>query len=128
MDIRVDAIEIMTDVPECMSTSQIQQSMIQDGHLQNLKNNIISHWLATKDQLHLDIMPYWSFKDDLAVKDGIVMKGRCIIIPKVLKQQALDQLHLNHMHIEKKLLAFESIYWVNINNDIENYVKHCSTS
>ena len=69
--------------------------------------------------------PYWSYKDDLAVMDGIVMKGRCIIVPEVLKHQALDQLHVNHMGIKKtKLLACESIYWVNINNDIENYMKN----
>ena len=30
------------------------------------------------------------------------MKGRCINIPAELKQQVLDQLHLNHMAIEKK--------------------------
>ena len=67
-----------------------------------VKNNIISGWLAAKDQLHTDTRPNWSYKDDLAVIDCLVMKGRCIIIPKVLKQQALDQLHVNYMGIEKK--------------------------
>ena len=57
------------------------------------------------------------------------MKGRCIIIPQDLKQQVLDQLHLNHMSIKKaKLLTCESVYWVNINNNIENHVKSCRTS
>ena len=102
MDIRVDTIQSMTDSPECMSISQIQQAMMQDEHLQHLKNNIISGWPATKDQLHINIRPYWPYKDDLAVIDGIVMKGRHIIIPEVLKQQVLDQLHVNHMGIEKK--------------------------
>ena len=55
------------------------------------------------------------------------MKGGCFI-PEILKTQALDQLHINHMAIEKtKLLAHESIYWVNINDDIENFIKHCTT-
>ena len=101
MDIRVDAIQSMIDIPECMSISQIQQAMAWDGYLQWLENNIISGWPATKDQLHLDIRPYWSYKDDLAVSDGIVMKGSHIIIPVVLKQQVLDQLHVNHMGIQK---------------------------
>ena len=127
-DIRVDSIQNITNVQECMSILQTQHAMVQDGHLQQLKNNIISGWLATKNQLHLDIRPYWSYKDDLAVIYGIVIKGRCFIIPIVLKQQAPDQLHINHMGIEKtKLLVCRSIYWVNINNDIENYVKNCST-
>ena len=72
MDIMVDAIQMSVNIPECMSTQQIQQVTAQDEHLQ---------WL----------------KDDMAVIDGIIMKGRCVIIPEILKTQALDQLHINHM-------------------------------
>ena len=111
-----------------MSTWHIQQATVQDEHLQWLKCFIITGWPDTKDWLHQDIRSYWSFKDDLAVIDSVIMKGRCIIIPEALKQQAIDQLHVNHMGIEKtKLLACKSIYWVNVNNDIENYIKNCST-
>ena len=74
--------------------------MAQDEHLQCLKT-IITGWLSTKDELHSDIRPYWSYKDNLAVTDRVIMKGRCIIIPAELKQQVLDQLHLNHMGIKK---------------------------
>ena len=60
----------------------------------------------------------------MAVIDGVIMKGRQINIPEVLKAQALDQLHINHKGIEKtKLLVHESIYWVNINDDTENFIK-----
>ena len=128
MDIRVDAIQSMTNALECMSISQIQQATAQDGYLPWLKNNIISGWPATKDQLHLDIRPYWSYKDDLAVIDGIVMKGRCIIIPKVINSKHWSNSMLTTWASNKtKLLACESIYWVNINSDIENYVKYCRT-
>ena len=120
-------MQIMTDIPGCMSIWQIQQATAQDKHLQWLKSLIIKSWPDTKDHLHQDIRPYWSFKDDLAVIDGVIMKGRCIIIPEALKQQALDQLQGNHKGIEKtKLLAHKSIYWVNANNDIENYTKNCN--
>ena len=72
----------------------------------------------------MDIRPYWSYRDDLAVIDGVIIKGRCIIIPQELKQWVLDQLHLNHMGIKKtKLLMCKSVYWVNINNNTENDVK-----
>ena len=56
------------------------------------------------------------------------MKGRCIIIPGVLNQQVLDQLHLNHMGIEKrKLLAHANpVYWVDINTDIDKAYKNCN--
>ena len=75
------------------------QAIAQDYHLQWLKGYIM---------------------DDVAVVNGIIMKGRCVVIPKILKTQGLDQLHVNHMGIEKtKLLASKSLYWVNINVDIE---------
>ena len=38
----------------------------------------------------------------MAVIDGIIMKGRHVIIPEASKQQVLDQLQINHMDIEKK--------------------------
>ena len=101
MDIRVDTIQNTTNIPECVSILQNQQMTAQDEHLQHLKNIIITGWPNRKDQLHINIRPYWSYKDNLAVIGGVVMEGRCILIPESLKQQALDQLHVNHMGIEK---------------------------
>ena len=121
--------ETSMDVPECMSIQQIQQATAEDEHLQWLKCFIIAGWPESKDQQHQDIRPYWSFRDDMAVIDRIIMKGRCIIIPDILKLQVLDQLHINHTSIEKtKLLACQSIYWASINNNTENCIKNCNMS
>ena len=35
---------------------------------------------------------------------GVILKGRNIVIPEALQGQALEQLHGNHMAIEKKLV------------------------
>ena len=92
------------------------------------KTFIIAGWPHTKDELHTDIRPYWPYKDKLAVIDGVILEGRHIVIPDRLKQQVLTQLHINHMGIEKtKLLAHESVFWHNINADIESYIKLCAT-
>ena len=127
MDIRVDAIQSATNILECISISQVQQSTAQDELLQWLNNIIITGWQSTKDEVHIDIRPYWSSRDDLAVIDSVVMKGRHKMVPVELKQQVLDQFHLNHMGIEKtKLLVCESVYLVNINSNIEDHVKTIS--
>ena len=81
--------------------SQIQQASTQDEHLQCLKSFIITDWPSTKDEWHADLKPYWAYRDELAVIDGIVLKERPIVIPASLRQQVLDQLHTNHMGIEK---------------------------
>ena len=60
--------------------------------------------------------------------DGIAMKGRIIIISFLLWRQILEQLHSNHMGTDKaRLLPRESVYWVNMNADMENAIKQCAT-
>ena len=98
-------------MPECISIEEIQHASSQDVHLQQLKTFIIAGWPHTKDELHTDIRLYWLYRDELAVIDGVILKGRHIIIPDSLKQQVLTQLHTSHMGIEKtKLLAHESVF------------------
>ena len=42
MDINVDTVQMMNDIPECMSICQIKQITLQDEHLQCSKSLIIS--------------------------------------------------------------------------------------
>ena len=103
---------------------EIQHASLQDVHLQQLKTFKIAGWPHTKDELNTDIRLYWLYRDELAVIDGVILKGRCIIIPDSLKQQVHTQLHTNHIGIEKtKLLACESVFWHNINANTEAYIK-----
>ena len=54
----------------------------------------------------------------------MAMKCIVIIVPVSLRDKKLKQLHLNHMGIEKtRLLACESIHWVNMKSDIKETVK-----
>ena len=69
--------------------------------LQQLKGIIITGWPDNRDELHVDLQPYWSYRDKLSVIDGIILKGRNIAMPNSLRKQVLNQLHTNHMGIEK---------------------------
>ena len=79
---------------------------------------------ARKLRFKNELQPYWSSRDNIAITDGITMKGRIIVVPASLENKALNHLQLNQMGIEKKrLLACESFYWVNINANIEETVE-----
>ena len=111
IDIWVDAIQTAMDMSDCVSMAEIQQASSLDNHLQQLKGIIIRGWPDSRDELHADLQPYWSYRDELAVIDGVILKGRHIIMPNSLREQVLNQLHTNHMGIEKtKLLAWECLY------------------
>ena len=65
-----------------------------------------------------NLQPYWSFRDEMAIIDSIVMKGRRIIIPAVLQNQ-----QLKHLLLKTRLLICKTICGVNMNADIEEIVK-----
>ena len=61
----------------------------------------------------------------MALIDGVILKGRHIVIPEPLQRQVLEQLHVNHMGSKKtKLLANESLYWIGMSTDIKNHIKN----
>ncbi len=72
--------------------------------------------------------PYWNYRDELAVEDGLILKGTRLIIPKILQQEVLQQLHYGHLGMEKcKLRARSAVFWHGINKHIEDFVSTCST-
>ena len=85
MEIQVNVIQTATNMLECLSMTEMQQALSQDDHLQKLKNIIIAGWPDSKDEMVETLKLYWSYRDELVVIDGIILKGRHIIIPKSLR-------------------------------------------
>ena len=64
----------------------------------------------------------------MVVIDGIVVKGRRIVIPALYNKEHLQKLHIIHMGIQKiRLLTRELTCLVCINTDIESAINRCST-
>ena len=72
----MDAIQTATDMPECVSMAEIQQASSINNHLQQLRGIIITGWPDTRDKQCMDLQPHWSYRDELAVIDGIILKGK----------------------------------------------------
>ena len=70
---------------------------------------------------------YWNYREELTVANGVILKCVRIVIPKSLQPEVLNQVHYAHQGAEKcKLRAKGSVFWANINADIEETVKTCS--
>ena len=82
-----------------MTMHELQEATSQDQHLQHLMEYVIQEWPDKKNQLPQDIRTYWTFRDDMVVIYGIVIKRQHIVITEALQQQVLKQLHINHMNI-----------------------------
>ena len=121
LDVRVDFVRF--------SDERIQElrNKTKDDHVfRTLSETIVTGWPETIKELPTRIRSYWSFRDELSVEDGILLKGTRVIIPESMQSFILDRLHYGHLGIEKtRLRAKDSVYWININRDIETTVKSC---
>ena len=107
---------------------EIKQLTSQDPVLSEIANFVIQGWPSTRQNISEQMKPYWSYKEDLSLINGILFKDQRIVIPKIMRQEILKKLHQAHMGIEKtKLRARETVFWPGINRQIEDMVKSCET-
>ena len=100
--------------------------MSTDTELQMLQMYVTRGLPQNKDDLEPTLDKYWPIWHDLAIINGVAMKGKQIITPFSLQKQMLDQLHSNHMGIEKmQLFVRKSVYWINMNADMKHMVRQC---
>lgn len=87
--------------------------------LNRLKEVVHYGWPEHIKELPTDLKPYWSFRDELAIEDGVLFKGRQIVVPASMQRDILEQLHNGHQGVEKtRRLARDCVYWLNINKDV----------
>ena len=105
---------------------QLRETSTADHILCALQRVVYIGWPDTIKDLPKDIRPYWSYRDEIGISDGVIFKGKQIIISDAMRSDILHQLHEAHLGIEKtRLLMRESVYWRNIYKDIDMMVK-CS--
>ena len=85
-----------------------------------LKHSIIQEWPSSIKYVPPVLLPYWTFREELTVEDGLILKGTRIVIPA---KQWEAILHKGHSGLNKcKLHSKETAYWSGLNDQLENLV------
>ena len=105
---------------------RIKTETKKDSELNALKDFVYSGWPSTQKELPTILKPYWPYRDELALEAGILLKGSRVIIPETMQPEILKKLHMAHQGTEKtKLRARTSVFWRNLNKDIDEMTKAC---
>ena len=98
----------------------------EDDELTLLKHTISHGCPSTIIEVPSEIQPYWTFREELTVKDGIVLKGTWILIPHKKCQDTLQLIYKGHLGLGKcKLRAKDTVYWPGLNDQLEQLVLNC---
>ena len=121
-----DTENINVDMMNFSSTKQgqIRHKTARDSTPSGLSQVIFTGWPNTIKEVPNNLREFWDYRDELAVENGVVFKGKQVLIPEPLRSDIHAQLHERHQGIEKtRRLACESVFWPRINKDIENIYK-----
>ena len=127
LDVRVDGISIDLINFSLEKQVELRKETLRSPVLSALAEVVYQGWPERMSDLPTDLRSYWSYRDTIGINNGILFKGKQVVVPEVMQEDILHQLHRGHLGVEKtRMLARDSVYWTNVNKDIEKMVKRCT--
>ena len=126
-DIEVMVHSFLQEVPASPEKlTQLRDETARDEALQTLKKQIAEGFPTHRKALKPILASYWNIRNELSEADGLLFKGRQLIIHKAMQSNVLDLIHESHLGIEKcKARARSLVYWPGMSRDIHDTVATC---
>ena len=108
--------------------NQFHTETTHDEELALLKHVVQNGWPQDLHDLPKGIQPYWTFHEEMTIKDGLLLKGTHIIVPHTLCPEMIQLLHTGHLRLEKCLnRAKQSMYWPGLYEEWKDLITSCTT-
>ena len=101
-------------------------AMQEDDEFSLLKHIITYGWPSTIREVPSEIQAYWTFREELTIEDGTVLKEIWIVVPHKKCEVTLKLIHEGHLGLGKcKLRAMDTVYWPSMNDQLEKLIQNC---
>lgn len=105
---------------------EIQRETENDKILKQIKTYCMLGWPNHKSKCPSEIRYFYRFKNDIFIEDELLFYNDRLIIPSKMRQTIVNKLHEPHFGIGKTLQrARMSVFWPQMNNEIESVVMNC---
>ena len=110
-------------VPLPVTSEAVARKTCRDPVLARVHKSIVKGWFARVD----GDKPYCNRCNELTVHQGYILWGMRVVIPSKLQDRLLEELYNGHLVVVKmKALARSTVWWPNINVQLEELAKVCS--
>ena len=91
-----------------------------------LKLTITQGWPSIMKEVPSVLQSCWTFREELTIEDGVILKGTRIVIPAKKHDAILKLIHEGHLGLNKcKLHAKATAYWPGLNDKLEKLILNC---
>ncbi|XP_062596409.1 uncharacterized protein K02A2.6-like [Saccostrea cucullata] len=85
------------------SLQEIRDETRRDNTLQELIHVILTGWPEMVSDVKDTVRPYFNFRDELVIQDGVIFCGDRIVIPIRMRQDMLCKIHKSHRSGRKSM-------------------------
>ena len=89
---------------------------------------IQSDWPEHRKAVPANLQPYFPFREELSILNGLIFKAERTVIPAIGKtrESIMQALHKSHMGLHGCLRrAREVVYWPGLQTDLEKFLSQC---
>lgn len=111
-----------------VSVNQIRLWTRRDPVLSKVLGYILNGWPTDKELLDTSLKVFNNRKLELSTQDGVILWGNRVVIPSPGRKPLLQELHACHPGVARmKSLARMFVWWPGLDDNIEHFVKGCTT-
>lgn len=123
-----EEFEVLVILPiTSQAMDRLRTSTEQDESLKLVRQYVQNGWPVEQHVIPAAVKPYWNFRDEISEYDGLMFKGKKVIIPNDQKVKTISQIHAGHQGIQRTLSAArDHVFWLNMTKDITDHVEKCS--
>ena len=105
---------------------QVRIATQEDDKLALLMHTITQGLPSNIKEVCSVIQSYWSFREELTIEDGIILKGTRTVIPVKKQEAVLKLIHEGNLGLNKcNLHVKETVYWPGLNDQLEKLIFNC---
>ncbi|PFX25910.1 Uncharacterized protein K02A2.6 [Stylophora pistillata] len=114
---------VASDIPRAISKEDLVKATENDEELKRLITCIRERKIDHRNQ---DMKAYFNIYDELAVADGLVLRGERIIVPREFRETMVKIAHEGHQGIVRtKQLLRAHVWFPGIDKMVEKHVGNC---
>ncbi len=105
----------------------LKEETNKDSSLVKLIRAVMNGWPASRFMVPSQVSPFWDYRDEFSVYDGIIFHSNCVVIPQSMHGEMLKIIHQGHFGIVlSKRRARDVLFWPGMNGQIQDVISRCS--